>query len=49
MCKKILKVSAFTSILLLIACGQKGPLYLEDTSKAEPSDTPQTLQKAATQ
>ena len=49
MCKRILKLSAFISILLLVACGQKGPLYLEDTSKAEPSDTPQTLQKAATQ
>ena len=49
MCKRILKLSAFISILLLVACGQKGPLYLEDTSKAQPSDKIETLQNAVTQ
>jgi len=28
--KRILQVSLVASVLLLTACGQKGPLYLED-------------------
>jgi len=30
--QQILKLSLFSSILLLAACGQKGPLYLEKPS-----------------
>ncbi|MCJ8299525.1 MAG: lipoprotein [Pseudomonadales bacterium] len=30
--KLLLKLSVFTSILMLFGCGQKGPLYLEDSS-----------------
>gem|GEM_PF-6582137 len=30
--KLLLKLSVFTSILWLSGCGQKGPLYLEDSS-----------------
>jgi predicted small lipoprotein YifL len=28
--KRLLQVSLLASVLLLAACGQKGPLYLED-------------------
>ena len=38
-CKLVLKLSALTSILLLAACGQKGPLYLENASPQEVTET----------
>lgn len=31
--KLLLKLSVFTSILLVAACGQKGPLFLDDGSE----------------
>ena len=37
--KLLLKVSVLTSILLLAACGQKGPLYLEEKSTKETVNT----------
>ncbi|NRA19983.1 MAG: lipoprotein [Oceanospirillaceae bacterium] len=42
--QQILKLAAFTSILWLAACGQKGPLYLEQTEaviSSEAAELPQ--------
>ena len=35
--QRLLKLSLFSSILLLAACGQKGPLYLESTQDVKTS------------
>jgi len=35
--QRLLKLSLFTSILLLVACGQKGPLYLESAEEVKTS------------
>jgi predicted small lipoprotein YifL len=42
--KQLLKLSVFTSILLLVGCGQKGPLYLEDSSAKETTSPSDSLQ-----
>ena len=34
--KLLLKLSVFTSILMLAGCGQKGPLYLEKAPQKAP-------------
>jgi predicted small lipoprotein YifL len=35
--QRLLKLSVFSSILLLAACGQKGPLYLESAEEVKTS------------
>lgn len=42
--QQILKLTAFTSILLLAACGQKGPLYLEQADEVMSSETAEQAQ-----
>ncbi|NQZ30677.1 MAG: lipoprotein [Oceanospirillaceae bacterium] len=37
--QQLLKLTAFTSILLLAACGQKGALYLEKAEQVNSSET----------